>query len=424
MRKILATIVLLSAIISCGKAPKVPTKESYMWIDYEANHERMESDDSLHFYLDRIRKTGFTSIVVDVKPITGYVDTSRLSEFISYGHKAGLKVFASMNVFCGGHNHQDSGIIYKEHPEFQSMVYTPKGIIPISEFKSDYNGMVNPVDPAVQEYEMGIIKDIVKGFPSLDGLIFDRLRFRGIDTDFSDLSRKAYEKYCGHTMGNFPQDVFSYGEKGEIVPGPEYKGWIEWRAMVIKDFLARARKEVKAINPSLILGDYTGAWYPTYYNEGVNWASETFDASTYFSWADSTYRKTGYAELLDLYMTGLYYITATKAEVDKVLSEAAGNPTTTIEGVHSEIDRKYAQDYWFCVEGGAEWAKKITAGVVPVAGSVLVSQYADDMSRFKVAAKQALDSTDGLMCFDLIWVIKYNVWKDLEEILHGGDKRK
>ena len=50
---------------------------------------------------------------------------------------------------------------------------------------------------------------------------------------------------------------------------------------------------------------------------GVKWASEQFDPARYFDWATPEYRNTGYADLLDIYMTGLYYTLVTKAEVDK-----------------------------------------------------------------------------------------------------------
>ena len=81
--------------------------------------------------------------------------------------------------------------------------------------------------------------------------------------------------------------------------------------------MTEAHRQLKEINPRLLIGDYTGAWYQTYYYVGVNWASEQFDPARYFDWATPEYRNTGYADLLDIYMTGLYYTLVTKAEVDK-----------------------------------------------------------------------------------------------------------
>mgnify|MGYP000214190553 CR=1 FL=1 len=43
--------------------------------------------------------------------------------------------------------------------------------------------------------------------------------------------------------------------------------------------------------------DYTGSWYPLYYQVGANWASEQYE-STEFPWCDAgKLAQTGYAEL-------------------------------------------------------------------------------------------------------------------------------
>ena len=41
--------------------------------------------------------------------------------------------------------------------------------------------------------------------------------------------------------------------------------------------------------------------------------------------------------------------------------------------------------YCYSVEGGAEIAKQVTCGVVPVIGSIYVEQYLDDFSLFRPA---------------------------------------
>ena len=48
-----------------------------------------------------------------------------------------------------------------------------------------------------------------------------------------------------------------------------------------------------------MLAAYTGAWYPTYFEVGVNWASRNYDVSKDFSWATPDYKNYGFAELLD-----------------------------------------------------------------------------------------------------------------------------
>ena len=68
------------------------------------------------------------------------------------------------------------------------------------------------------------------------------------------------------------------------------------------------------MNPDISFGTYTGAWYPSYYEVGVNFASKKYDPSEDFDWATSEYKNYGYAELMDLYTTGNYYTDITIEE--------------------------------------------------------------------------------------------------------------
>ncbi|MGN1244995.1 MAG: sialate O-acetylesterase, partial [Muribaculaceae bacterium] len=98
-------------------------KTALMWFDAEANYRRFNNPDSIVFYVKKVADLGFTHAVVDVRPITGEVlynsaiapkvkdvtdQFDYLARFIEVGHKYGLKVLASMNVFCAGHNYHDA----------------------------------------------------------------------------------------------------------------------------------------------------------------------------------------------------------------------------------------------------------------------------------------------------------------------------
>lgn len=53
--------------------------------------------------------------------------------------------------------------------------------------------MTKPANPIVQEYELKIVSEVVEKYPQLDGIILDRVRFDGIQADFSPLSLKKFE---------------------------------------------------------------------------------------------------------------------------------------------------------------------------------------------------------------------------------------
>lgn len=336
-------------------------------------------------------------------------DYDMMGLFIKYGHELGMNVFASLNVFCGGHNFMKRGIIYTDHRDWQSICYEKGKLVPVSKIKGNYNGMINPSNPDIQNYELEILKEFAARYPECDGLIFDRVRYDGMTADFSDLSRRQFEEYLGHKVENFPEDILSWYENGKLrkewARGKYFNQWCEWRAGVIHDFVVRAHKELKAINPKLLIGDYTGAWYPTYYQVGVNWAADSYDPSVDFDWATPTYKNTGYAQLLDVYMTGLYYTYITKDEIDRATGTAGQSSEA---GLHLELR------YCYSVEGGAELARQITKGTVPVTGSIYVEQYLGEMDKFAPALEQAVKSTGGVMVFDISHLNKHGLWDDLE----------
>ena len=439
---ILTAFAVLTMVISCeSKTCENVSNHNYMWFDCEANYATLSHPDSIQYYLAKCKDLGFGNVVVDVKSIMGEVlyksdiapymgdwegverslDYDMLGYFIEYGHEMGLKVFGSLNVFAGGHNYFDRGVVYMDKGAWQSICYHNGKLPPISEIKTHYNCMMNPSNPEVQEYQIEILKEFACKYPEVDGLIFDRVRYDGITADFSELSKKQFEEYSGLTVENFPEDILSwYDEEGNLrsnwVLGKYAKEWIEWRATVIHDFVVKAHEALKEINPDLIIGDYTGAWYPTYWQLGVNWASKDYDpyqVPQYQDWATENYHKTGYAEMLDVYMTGLYYSFITKDDVDKA---------TGVVGQRSEAGMDNSLTYCYCVEGGAEIAKEITKGVVPVIGSIYVEQYLGDFTPFGPAVTQALKNTDGVMIFDIVHLNKHKLWDELEAAMKAAEE--
>lgn len=401
-----------------------------LWFDATANFARLSCVDSIRYYLDKTKAAGFTDIVLDVKPISGEVLYSstiapemkewqgfrRADSFqfvpsmIKEAHRRGLRIHASLNIFAGGHNFFDRGICYTQYPEWASTLYTDSGMVGMMAVKSKYSTMLNPADPAIQHYELSILRELATRFPELDGVILDRVRYDGIAADFSDVSRRLFEKYIGAVLQHFPQDVFHWTKNSDgssrIAEGPYYNKWLEWRARIVHDFIAAARQTIKAVAPAMSFGDYTGAWYPIYYEVGVNWASCTYDPANTHAWATLEYKNTGYAELLDLFTTGNYFFEVTK-------DEALANT----KAAHTETGRIGRREYWYSVEGSCEIAAEVTRKVVPVYGGLYVEQYAGHPEQFSKAVTMCLTKSDGLMVFDLIHIVNYNWWDLLGKVI-------
>lgn len=169
-----------------------------------------------------------------------------LSYFLTEGHKLGLKVHASTNVFVAGHNFFDRGVVYSDSTKaaWQTISYLPEGFKPITEQKSKYSAMINPALKEVRDYELSILKELVTMYPTLDGIILDRVRFDNLNADFSSESRALFETHMGQKVENFPADIFSFENK-ERKEGKLFKPWLEWRAKIIHDFIYETRDALK-----------------------------------------------------------------------------------------------------------------------------------------------------------------------------------
>lgn len=429
MRTLLITFLILFAINNQSKSSEKP---KLLWFDATANFERLSYPDSIKFYLKKAKEIGFNAVVLDIKPITGEVlynsefapqmtewngfhrnkDFDFPAYFISEAKKLGLTVYASINVFVAGHNFFDRGLVYQDKLHWQSINYTDSGFVPITKLKHKYSAMTNPANPEVQQHELNIISELVKKYPEFDGILLDRVRYDGIEADFSELSKELFEKYINQKIENYPDDIYKWkkNEKGEKVrvEGKLFKKWLEWRASVIYNFMEEARKVVKKIKPDMEFGVYTGAWYPVYYEVGVNWASKKYDPSKEYEWATPDYKNFGYAELLDIYTTGCYFFEVSKEEVEKLNEELIKR---------NEAGMGKTKEYWYSVEGSAEIAKKVMMNTVPVIGGLYVEQYKGFPEQFKRAVQMCLDKTDGLMIFDIVHIINFGWWDVLEDAI-------
>jgi uncharacterized lipoprotein YddW (UPF0748 family) len=414
----------------------VNQKQACLWFDCEANYRRLSSPDSVRHYLQLAKDTGFTDVVLDVKSIMGEVCWhSRIAPFmgewegwyrdqdydltaimINECHRIGMRISASLNIFCGGHNFFGRGIIYKQYPQWQSLIYNNGVMTPIEKIKTTYNGMLNPADPEVRRYQLDVLAEFAGRYPHLDGIILDRVRYDGITGDFSDLSRREFERYAGITVGNFPEDILYWEEDSDKMRwrrGPLFKKWVEWRAGVIYTFFEEARRTIRQAAPEVEFGTYTGAWYPTYYEVGVNWASRDYDPSRDYDWATSEYRKWGCAELFDIYMTGLYYTDITTDD---------GKRRRAAVAKRTEAAMSEAEDDWYTVEGGAKHARELTRGAAPLIGSIYVEQYANHPEEFSLAIRMVMSACDGVMVFDISHIVSRGWWKIVAEAIKNPIK--
>ena len=431
---IISVLLALTCLCACGNVQKESKKDMIMWMDLSANWVKFTEPDSVALYLDKTVECGFNIVVVDVKNTDGHVaykssiaprlltwkgksipeDYDYLETVTRLARERGLQVYAAFNQFAEGQGLLKRGPLFGDKAHWQSMSYVPgKGIIPATTIEGKTVAFTNPALPEVQKYEQSILCEVVSNY-DVDGVMLDRCRYDNISSDFSDFSREAFETYIGQNVERFPEDIYEWVPaaegKYEIKRGPLFKEWVEWRASVIYNYFKDTREAIKAVRKDAKLAAYTGAWYPSYYEVGVNWASKDYDPSQDFDWASENYKDYAYAELLDLYTNGNYYWDVT---LDEYHSKDGY--------VLNETDSKALKGDHLCVEGACQYSRKLLCGK-PFLGGMYVETYKQDVEQFKKAVKMNLKESDGFMLFDIVHIIQRNWWDALKQAVQESEE--
>src|SRR5688500_17007452 len=154
--------------------------------------------------------------------------------------------------------------------------------------------MMNPHHPEVRKYALDVVRELVANY-DVGGVIYDdRLRYGGLNADFSDLSRQKFEQALGRPV-SWPDDVFRWTYTHTLArglrPGRCFDQWMAWRASVMKEFVAEARRTVQQARAGTQFGAYVGSWYGEYPRIGHNYASPATQSGFWF--ASPNYRQAG-----------------------------------------------------------------------------------------------------------------------------------
>jgi uncharacterized lipoprotein YddW (UPF0748 family) len=428
------------------ETPKIePKREVLVWVDAQSNifqnRGRFRDKDDIKIILDSLKIVGVTGLVVDIKHNTGYTlynsaHTGMLTSWdgynlpqnyvefmISEAKARNLNIFLAINTFVWGNGAKKRGVVYDE-PEFKKYeaILCDENGNRVTSTDFGANAFMNPAAPVVQERALNVIKEIASKF-DIDGIVLDYCRYKDINADFSDLSKELFIQFLKDKFNDndakymqFPKDIVSSWKttNGVLEPsstGKYYQKWLYFRSSVLKNFMVKARAAVKSVKPNLKLGAYTGAWYNTYYKVGVNWASEDYDPfyddDLTFSWAYPGYKETGYAEQLDLLMTGNYF-------KQLMLSD---NPATVNLFYH-----------WWSVEGSINGVDYVTKNKIPIYSSLDVGNVPyDNEAQISSSIKYILNrSSGGLMLFDVVHItvphynnLKIPLWNAIEKGIKG-----
>ncbi len=251
--------------------------------------------------------------------------------------------------------------------------------------------MMNPNDPRVQAHIFDIVREIATKYP-VNGIMFDdRLRYAGLDGDFSDLTRQQFEKFVGHSV-HWPASVYRYTVttdfKRGISPGQNWDAYMSFRALTIRNFLASVRQIIQSINPKIELGAYTGSWYGAYSTWGSNWAAPGFQGG--FWDLTPSYSQAGFARLLDFLVTGCYYHMST---VHAAMAEDV-SPGYSVEAAGALTNRVVRDQCW-------------------TVGGISAQFFQSNPSGLGAVMSAACATTQGVMVFDLSY-LNDDLWAALK----------
>jgi uncharacterized lipoprotein YddW (UPF0748 family) len=271
-------------------------------------------------------------------------------------------------------------LTYQERPKYVPVVDDPE---------QKYTVFCDPLNGEVRQHELDIVKEVTANY-AVDGVVFDdRMRFAGINADFGEHDRQAFDAYVGKTL-TWPDDVFRnspYPGQG-YKPGPYFNQWLAWRTGQITSWLADASALVRQTRPGAQVAVYVGSWYGDYYKLGSNWAAADFQAP--YPWYTPAYRASGYAGYLDWLTTGCYYYDATVAEANAKRE----TPGATVEAA-GQLSNRVVND--------AAWTY----------AGLYAAVYPKHPEQFAHAIQAAAASSQGVMIFDISQIIDYDWWNVL-----------
>ncbi|MCI5717614.1 MAG: family 10 glycosylhydrolase [Alistipes sp.] len=406
--KRLALILLAAAFAAsaCNDTPRASAgKPKYLWFDAAANLERFAVRDSVDYYLDKACRAGFNRIVVDVRPVEGealyrsdilptfdslgsvavHHDRDYLQYFIDAAHRRGMKVTASVTVFAAGSPSRRQGPVYDDPETFEGRTcieYTPQGMVDIRDQTDKVAAFLNPAMPENRDYALSFIGEVAERY-DIDGMSLDYCRYPDMYGDFSDFSRRDFERHTGRSVESWPQDIFRFDDSGAVVPGPLYHDWWAYRAGVISSFIASAAETIHARRPDTEVSYWAASWINGLFGTAQNWASASFPLhkEPYTNeWCNTEYDSTGFAAHLDSFMLGSY------------------------------LEKIYGPDDPESIEFAAARARRAIMGDCRLYGTIYAPLHKTNIAD---AVYVCLRDTEGLMVFDICQVIEFDLWDDI-----------
>lgn len=159
-----------------------------------------------------------------------YQGRDPLAELIVEANRVGLKVIPWFEYgFVSSYN-LNGGHLLAKKPEWAARDCSGNLLK-----KNNFEWM-NSLDPEVQEFLLGLMLEVAKNYP-VNGVQGDDRIALPAEGGYDEKTVKRYREECGREPPSHCRE----------------RHWLHWRADIITEFVARVHRELKAINPDLLL---------------------------------------------------------------------------------------------------------------------------------------------------------------------------
>ncbi|MBH8555547.1 family 10 glycosylhydrolase [Nostocaceae cyanobacterium CENA357] len=154
-----------------------------------------------------------------------------LQEVVVEARRVGLKVIPWFEYGFASSYNLNGGVLLQRKPQWAA--YDCNGNL----LKKNGFEWLNALDPQVQEFLLNLVLEVASNY-DVDGIQGDD-RFPALPCEggYDQVTIARYHQQFHH---NPPQN-------------PKDRQWLQWRANILTDFLARLYTEVKAVNPNLLV---------------------------------------------------------------------------------------------------------------------------------------------------------------------------
>ena len=316
---------------------EVTIKPKAMWIDCHANFTKLSTKAGIDAELKKIKSYGFNMIYLDIKPGNGYalyksdiitycntygdLTVSRdyddyLGYFLDKCEELDIDVIGSLVVMGWGVPANRQGYVFDHYEEWKDkgQVRSDNGdvnkTVSIFDEPNQPFVMLDPMYPEVQVLVVKVITELVTNYPKLKGVSLDYLRYNNNDGGYycmSDNNLADFARYWGEATPVRTDFITATGGQGT-----KFAKWNEYKAMQVTNLMAKIRTAVKTVRPDCEIHLWASSHWESRYGVGQNWASKKYKPSG--AMYTDTYSKTGFADLLDVFVTGAYCNTVWKKD--------------------------------------------------------------------------------------------------------------